>query len=309
MDRPLPARRSGRDGAGGEVSRRSAIASLVTACLIWALTFPLIKAVLPSISPLSFNALRFVLATPFVAPALRRARRQEWLAGGMIGIFLAAGFAVQTIGLQYTSASRSAFITALYVPLTPIVAFLGYRARPAALELAGLLLAVAGMFLLTRPDQAAGGINSGDLLTLACAVMFACQLVAVGHFARRFPLERLLAVQIAVAAAVSTLLVPLFESVRVVPSPFLYFAIAFEVLAATVLALRLQLGGQKELGETEAAIIFATEPLLAALASMVALGEQLSTAQWMGGVLILAGMLVPARGRSATRGSSTNDGR
>jgi drug/metabolite transporter (DMT)-like permease len=291
------------------MSRRNAIASLATACLIWALTFPLIKAVLPSISPLAFNALRFVLATPFLLPGLRTARRGEWLAGGLIGIFLSVGFAVQTIGLQYTSSSRSAFVTSLYVPLTPLVAFLAYRARPAARELVGLLLAVLGLFLLTRPDRAVGGINTGDILTLGCALMFACQLVAVGRYAREFSLERLLAVQVAVAAAVSVLLVPAFESVFMIPSPLLCFAIAFEVFAATVLALRLQLRGQQELSETESAIIFAMEPLVAALASMLALGERMSAGQWAGGVLILAGMLAPEAGRRVTVSARANEKR
>jgi drug/metabolite transporter (DMT)-like permease len=258
--------------------------------VIWACTFPLVKAALPLISPLALNALRFAAAVPFVLPSLRRASRAEWRAGLVLGGLIAGGFALQNVGLQYTSPSRAAFLTSLYVPLTPVVGFLLWGERPGWRGLAGVGLAAAGLALLTRPDGG-GGFNFGDLLIIGCAVAFAIQLVSVTRYSRRFDLRRLLALQIAGAGLVGVAVLPL-EQVSITWTPFLYFALAVEVFGATLLCLHLQLVGQRELTSSRTAVIFAFEPVIAAAASAWFLGDRLTLLQGAGGALILAGMLL-----------------
>ena len=273
------------------MSRLRASLAVLTATVIWALTFPLVKAALPFISPLAFNAIRFVAAVPFIIPALRRATREEWRAGLVLGGLIAAGFAVQNVGLQYTTPSRAAFLTSLYVPLTPVMGFLLWGERPGWRGLGGVGLAAAGLALLTRPEVGAGGFNLGDLMIVACAVAFSLQLVSVTRYSRRFDLRRLLALQIAGAALLSAAILPL-ERASVTWTPFVFFALGVEVFGATLLCLRLQLIGQRELTSSQAAIIYAFEPVVAAAASAFFLGDHLTMAQGAGGVLILAGMLL-----------------
>jgi len=261
--------------------------------VIWALTFPLVKSVLPVISPLALNALRFMGAALFILPALRGATRDEWKAGLVLGGLIAGGFAVQNMGLQYTTPSRAGFLTSLYVPLTPLVGFLVFGERPGRRALAGVGLAAVGLALLTRPDVGGGGINVGDLLIIACAVAFALQLVSVTRFSRRFELRRLLGLQIAGAGLLSVAILPL-ETIQITWTPFLCFALAVEIFGATLICLHLQLVGQRELTSSQAAIIFAFEPVIAAAASAWFLGDHLTTIQATGGGLILAGMLASA---------------
>jgi len=275
------------------VSRARASLALFTAMVIWALTFPLVKSVLPVISPLALNALRFMGAALFILPALRGATRDEWKAGLVLGGLIAGGFAVQNMGLQYTTPSRAGFLTSLYVPLTPLVGFLVFGERPGRRALAGVGLAAVGLALLTRPDVGGGGINVGDLLIIACAVAFALQLVSVTRFSRRFELRRLLGLQIAGAGLLSVAILPL-ETIQITWTPFLCFALAVEIFGATLICLHLQLVGQRELTSSQAAIIFAFEPVIAAAASAWFLGDHLTTIQATGGGLILAGMLASA---------------
>jgi len=258
--------------------------------VIWACTFPLVKAALPFISPLAFNAIRFAAAVPFVLPALRRASREEWRAGLVLGGLIAGGFAVQNVGLQYTSPSRAAFLTSLYVPLTPVVGFLLWGERPGWRGLAGVGLAAAGLGLLTRPDGGAG-FNIGDLLIILCAVAFSIQLVSVTRYSRRFDLRRLLALQIAGAGLLAVAVLPL-EHVSITWTPFLFFALGVEVFGATLVCLHLQLVGQRELTSSQSAIIYAFEPVVAAAVSAWFLGDHLTLIQGAGGGLILAGMLL-----------------
>jgi drug/metabolite transporter (DMT)-like permease len=273
------------------VSRARASLAVFTAMVIWALTFPLVKSALPLISPLALNALRFTVAALFILPALRGATWDEWKAGLVLGGLIAGGFAVQNVGLQYTTPSRAGFLTSLYVPLTPLVGFLVFGERPGRRALAGVGLAAAGLALLTRPDVGGGGINFGDLLIIACAVAFSLQLVSVTRYARRFDLKRLLGLQVAGAGLLSVAILPL-ETIHVTWTPFLFFALAVEIFGATLVCLHLQLVGQRELTSSQAAIIFAFEPVIAAAASAYFLGDHLTIMQAAGGGLILAGMLV-----------------
>ena len=163
------------------MTRRSAVLALWTTCLIWGAAFPLGKLALHDATPMAFTAARFVIATLLLAPWLGQPTRAEWRAGGILGALLALGFATQTVGLGITTASRSGFLTALYIPFTPLIVFAVYRLRPGRLATGGLALGLIGLVLLTRPAALAGGFNRGDLLTVGCAVCFAAIWLPPAH--------------------------------------------------------------------------------------------------------------------------------
>lgn len=275
------------------MTRGRAILALWVTCLIWGAAFPLTKLALQDATPMAFTAVRFLVATAIIAPALRHATRAEWRAGALLGALLALGFATQTVGLQWTTASRSGFITALYIPFVPLIVLLVHRTVPERLATLGLVVALAGMLLLTRPAELGGGPNAGDLLTLLCAICFASHMVATGALARRFAVERLMMTQIATAAVLTTIATPLLERPHLAPTPLLVGMVAYEAVLASVVAIRLQLAAQRVLSPTYAALIYTLEPVVASMTSLVVLGDRLTQGQWIGGVLIISGSLLP----------------
>lgn len=275
------------------MTRRGAILALWTTCLIWGLAFPLVKLALRDASPLAFTATRFVVAGLLVAPGLRRVSRAEWRAGWVLGALLTLGFTTQTAGLQWTTASRSGFLTSLYIPFTPLVVLLVFRTLPGRLATLGLVFAMGGTLLLTRPGQLTGGFNTGDVLSVICALCFAAHMVATGHFAVRYRVEHLMMAQIVVAAVLTSLATPVLEQPRLHFTPFLLAMIGYEAVLASVLAIRLQLAAQQVLTATHAALVYALEPVVAAVASLPLTGEVLTPSQWAGGLLILCASLLP----------------
>ncbi|HXI20232.1 MAG TPA: DMT family transporter [Gemmatimonadales bacterium] len=281
------------------MNRRGAVVALWTACLIWGAAFPLTQMALADASPMAFTMLRFVGAAVLVAPGLPDLSRAEWRAGGLLGLLLALGFATQTIGLGFTSASRSGFITALYVPLVPLIVLGVYRRLPGVAALVGLALALTGMVLLTRTTGLGGGLNRGDLLTFGCAWCFAGHMVAAGAFARRYPARHLMMAQVVVAGVLTTLFTPLVETPRVSPTPFLIAMVLYEAVLASVVAIQLQIAAQRLISPTYTALVLTLEPVVAALASLVLVGDRLQPLQWLGGMLIVAGSLMPEFRRGA----------
>src|SRR5437899_12742800 len=157
--------------------------ALLLSTLVWGATFPATKAALEEILPFSFLFLRFLLGTVLtlgiVLAAGRRLRldRDVLRMSAIATVFLFLGYATQTVGLRYTTASNSAFITALYVVLVPL--FL----RRFDLRLwTALSFAVSGLWLLIRPSAE---MNRGDLYTLVCAVAFALHIIAVEAYVQR----------------------------------------------------------------------------------------------------------------------------
>jgi len=284
------------------MTHRQAVLSLWTTCLIWGAAFPLAKLALRDASPMAFTAARFLVAGLLVLPALRRATREEWRYGGILGLLLSLGFATQTVGLDLTTASRSGFITALYIPFVPLIVLLVYRTLPERAAALGLIVALTGMTLLTRPTGLDGGPNRGDLLTLLCAWCFAAHMVATGAFARRFPAVRLMQTQIAVAALLTFIALPLVETPRLTLTPLLLGMVAYEAVLASVVAIRLQIAAQEVLSPTYTALVYTLEPVVAALTSLVLTGDRLAALQWLGGLLIVVGSLLPEL-RAARRGA------
>jgi drug/metabolite transporter (DMT)-like permease len=275
------------------VTRRQADLLLVFTCAIWGLSFPTVKVALADASPLAFVAIRFLLGALILLPGTRLRplpSRGEWFAGLLLGALLGVGFATQAVGLAYTTASRSAFIVALSSVLAPLVAFVAVRERLSWWTVAALGLATAGIYFLTDPG--AGGLNRGDWWTLITAVVFGAQIVAVHELGLRFDIRRLVFIEIVVVAIGVGVAAPLLEPVRFAVTTQSVLALAYCGVAATAVALLLQMRAQKDLSSGRAALLFCTEPVFASLASWLWLGERLSLEQWLGGGMIVVGMLV-----------------
>ena len=274
------------------MTRRQAVAALALVCLVWGVSFTLIKQALGYASPLVLLGLRFTLASTVIVRSLRGLTREEAAGGLLLGTLFWAGFVLQTIGLEQTTPSRSAFLTILSTPLVPVLQFLLQRTLPRGPTLTAIGLAVAGTWLLTSPGGGAG-LNRGDVLTIGCALLFTGQIVAAGYYATRIPLGRLLALELGWCAVLSLLTAPLLESPRLVPAPSFLAIVAF--LAFTGLwSFRTQLQAQQVLTPTHTALVFTLEPVFAALTSYLVLGERLSPVQILGGALILAAVAAPA---------------
>lgn len=267
--------------------------ALVAAALLFGSTFLVVKDAVESVEPLPFLTVRFAIGTAALAPlALRRgttALRVPGLvrAGAVAGLALTAGYVLQTVGLQYTSSSVSAFLTYLLVVFVPLIVAVRTRRLPPAATMAGVALAVGGLALLGGGPGM--GTGRGELLTLGCALAFAVHLLVLADAAPRFPVAALSAVQFAVVAgvlAVPGLLAGGFEL-----DGGAWVAAAYTGVAVTGVGLGLQAWGQRRVSATRAALLLLIEPVSAAVLGFAA-GERLGAAGGAGALLILAGILV-----------------
>lgn len=277
--------------------RRAAEAALVLNTVVWGATFVLVKAALGSVSPVLFLALRFSLATLALALLFRGARPTRGAslkavgAGALTGTFLFLGYLFQTVGLRFTTAPKSAFITGLLSVMVPLLAALVYRNRPQVSEVAGVLVATAGLGLMTF-EGAIGPIGRGDLLTLFCAVAFAAHIVTLGHFSESMSYEWLSVAQVGAAAAWSLALFWWVETPQVLWRPAVLWAILITGLLCTALAFTIQAWAQQYTTSTRTALIYMLEPLFAWLTSFVFVGEGLSARAAAGAALILGGVVL-----------------
>lgn len=268
--------------------------ALITVVFIWGVTFVVVKTALPAIGVFTFLALRFTLAFFFLAIVFHRrlfgADAATIKAAAIVGLFLFAGYAFQTAGLRYTSAANAGFITGLSVVLVPCFYSLSVRRLPALGTAAGAILAVIGLALLTLDSALA--VNYGDLLVLGCAVAFALHILALGRYAPRYDAKVLATLQIGVTAALSTLAAAAGESFPSAFTPEVWTALAITAIPATAIAFLVQTTAQQFTTESRTAIIFALEPVFAALTGIYVLGESLTAVQFAGCALILAGTLI-----------------
>ena len=271
--------------------------SLVAVAFIWGATFVLVKRALADVSTLLFLTLRFAAASAVLAlifrKQLRRSAGAVGIWGGLIaGICLFGGYALQTAGLQFTSASKAGFITGLYIPLVPLFSSLLYRRLPQLSELAGIIMAFGGLVLMTF-ERDLFRFSRGDLLVIGCAVAFALHILVLGRFAPAANAGLLTVMQIATAAALSAATFWWAEPARVVWSADVAVALAVTSLLATALAFGVQTWAQRWSSPTRTALIFSLEPVFAWFASYVLAGELLSGRATLGAALILGGILLP----------------
>lgn len=257
------------------------------ATLFWGSTFVLVKDSLQTLGPGQVNFMRFAIATLVFMPFLFRRDARLWWAGLELGAVLFLAHLTQTVGLQYTTASRSAFITTLYVVALPmLLGVLGHRLGWPIWLAAGL--AIGGVGLLSYDSTLP---NQGDLWTLGTALAYAVYIWRLELFSRRFATLPLTGLQMLTVALLS-LAWMLWEEPRWPTHHFPYFSLLYLGLMASALCIWLQALGQRQVPAPQAAVIFTLEPVYAAAFAYILLGERLGLQGWVGASLIVAATLI-----------------
>jgi len=251
-----------------------------------------VKLALDDAPPLLFLGLRFAIAASLSALCLRRRPklRASLIRGAPLGLLLSLAYAAQTIGLVTTTPARSGFITGLNVILIPFWGAWILHQRPGLFPLLGLLLVIPGMWLLTSPGT--GSWVIGDSFTLVCAFLFALHVVMLTRLGRKYDVIGLLFAQLSVTAVLALVASLVLEAPVLRWSGQLVIALALTGVLASFVTTFLQLRLQPMVSSARTALIFATEPLFAALASGLVIGERLGVKGWIGGGIILIGMIV-----------------
>lgn len=270
------------------------VAVLVLITLVWGTTFAVVKEALLDIPAPLLLALRFGVAALLLVWV--KPQRRALLPGVVLGLLGFAGFATQTLGLEVTTASKAAFITALSVILTPLASAFWFRNRvpPKAFFAGALALLGLGLMTLTSVEgvSGSGGINTGDLWILGTALAYALYIVYLGEVAREHSALVLASVQLWVMAGLAWFwALPELGALREV-APETLLAILYLGIIATALVAVMQAWAQRVVPAYLAALIFVLEPVFAALFAYLMLGEALGVVGWLGGGLVVLAMLI-----------------
>jgi drug/metabolite transporter (DMT)-like permease len=280
---------------------------LVMVTLIWGSTFVILRDVVAQVSPFILLSVRLVIASVALALLLTATRRWRGLTwrelrwSSLIGAALWGGYAFQTLGLQYTTASNAGFITGLSAVMVPLLGLVILKRAPDSWSLAGVLFCTAGLAMLVLNIEHGIHINQGDPLVLACAVSVAFQIVLVSHVSGWVDPLRNATIQIATAALLSVLCAFIFERPVVGLKVDIWLAVAYLGIPATALAIGIQTTVQSFTTAVHTALIFTLEPVFAALFGFWLQGDRLGPVGLFGAVLILIGMLTAELGAGLAR--------
>jgi len=266
--------------------------ALVAAAFFFGTTFVVVKDAVRDVGPVPFLGVRFAIgAAAAWVVARRRPVTPGWLrAGALTGVVLMVGFLFQTIGLQYTTTTRSAFFTYLLVPAVPVISALVLRRPPTPTTVAGIMVALVGVFLLNGATLALG---RGEALTLGCALAFAVQIVMLAELSPKHDTHRINAVQLGVVAV--GCLVPGFFLGGYDFTFQAWWAAAYTGLAASAVAFGCMVWAQQWIGPSRTALLLMLEPVFAGVAGYL-VGDRLGALGIAGALLILAGILVAELG-------------
>lgn len=232
----------------------------------------------------------------FRPKVFRVLQREEIFAGIRLGFFMFCGYAFQTAGLRYTTASNSGFITGSSVVLVPLILALFWGKRATLWVYFGTLAAATGLYFLTVPVAGVAHLNRGDVLTFFAAISYAVHIILVGEYAKEHSAAALSVLQV-LACAVMAWLTALgadairWQPMRLDPSRELWTGVAICAIFATGVAFSLQLWAQQFTTPSHAAILFTLEPVFAVITSYLVLSERLGLRSIAGAALVLAGIL------------------
>ncbi|MGK9172768.1 DMT family transporter [Yokenella regensburgei] len=274
------------------ISAQESLLILIT--MFWGGTFLAVQYAVTLSGPFFFVGLRFATAGLAVALlSLKILRGITWLevkAGVAIGIAIAFGYSLQTWGLQSISSSKSAFITAMYVPLVPLLQWLCLGRMPGLMSCVGIVLAFTGLIFLAGPEGNMLALGEGELITLAGALAIAAEIILISAWAGKVDVRRVTVVQLLTASVIAfACMAPAGESVPELSPALLMVAAGLGIFSAIIQVT--MNWAQRSVSPTRATVIYTGEPVWAGIFGRLA-GERLPALAILGGVFIIAGVLV-----------------
>jgi len=274
------------------IKPQEAILILIT--MFWGGTFLAVQYAVTLSDPFFFVGLRFATAAIAVAiislKTLPGLTMTELKAGLAIGVSIAMGYSLQTWGLQSIPSSKSAFITAMYVPLVPLLQWLCLRRMPGVMSCIGIVLAFIGLILLAGPDDNLLALGPGEMITLVGAVAIAAEIILISAWAGKVDVKRVTVVQLATASLVAFLsMLPAGESVPPLSSGLVIVALGLGIFSAIIQVT--MNWAQRSVSPTRATVIYTGEPVWAGIFGRRP-GEPLPLLALVGAAFIIAGVLV-----------------
>ncbi|MEE9871986.1 MAG: DMT family transporter [Delftia lacustris] len=268
--------------------------ALIAVTMVWGGTFLVVHLAMQHSGPLFFVGLRFVTAGLIGLLVFRKVMagltRTELVAGTAIGASIFLGYGLQTFGLQTISSSKSAFLTALYVPIVPLLQWLVMGKPPRLMSWIGIGLAFTGLMLVAGPESGGMELNVGEMATMLSTLAIAAEVLLIGHFAGKVDARRVTTVQLLAADTMALLAMPVAgESVP--DFSWIWLTAAVAMACASILIQLTMNWAQKSLSPTRATVIYASEPVWAGIVGRMA-GDRLPGLAILGAVLIVGGVLV-----------------
>lgn len=271
-------------------------AALFGTALLWGTSFVILKHTLESVGTLWILAIRFSLAALllalFAGRQLSRLTHRQVRGGVLLGISLAAAYILQTYGLKYTTPGKNAFLTAVYCVMVPFLAWGVYHRRPGLRHVLAALLCLAGIGFVSL-SSGEQGLNIGDLLTLACGVFYALQIVIMEQYGGEDGNALCLSfLQFAVAALICWAGALPLEPVPVQVPTGTWLSIGYMGFVCTGLCFFLEAWGMRYTPSSTAAVILTLESVFGTLTSILFYHEQVTPRLLIGFVLIFVSVLL-----------------
>lgn len=276
-----------------------AIGALILVTVIWGGGFVASDMALESMKPFQIMMVRFLLASVLMGVISRGQRKGEEKlkdrsgaikAGVLMGVTLFMGFAFQIIGLQYTTPSKNAFLTALNVVIVPFIAFVILKKKIGAKGIIGAVMSVLGVGLLSLNGNFT--VSLGDGLTLLCAVGFAFQIFFTSEFVKKYPASVLNMVQMFTAFVLSAISLVIFGENDFQVTTQGWLSVLYLGVVSTTICYLLQTACQKYIDETKAAIILSMESVFGTIFSIMILHEVVTVRMVIGCAVILAAVII-----------------
>ena len=278
--------------------------TLLLVVFVWGSTFVIVQDAISFLTPFSFNAIRFFIAFVILLSIYMIFTKKDKLhftkdsikSGFVIGTWLCFGYGFQTFGLLYTTPAKAGFITGLSVVLVPLFSFLLLKYALNRNIILGVIFAAAGLYMMTTMQTSSFSI--GDFLVLLCAVSFAMHIIMTSKYAAKHHAMPLTILQIGVVSLLSFIGSLLFEEpskmyrLDVLLQSEVVIGLLVTAILATAFAFLAQTYFQAYTSPTRVALIFALEPVFAALTSYFVINEAFTASMIAGCVLILAGIIL-----------------
>jgi drug/metabolite transporter (DMT)-like permease len=278
----------------GRLRRYGVELALIAVAAVWGGTFVMVKDAVARYPLYGFLGWRFAIATVaflvLFPKTFSRFKPGTLRAGLLAGLFLTAGYVFQTWGLQGTSASKAAFITGMFVVITPLLQVVVLRRAPRLAAVGGVVAAVIGLWLLSGAGT--GGWNAGDTRVFLCAVAYSAHMIVLGGIGRQHDVRALTLVQLAVTGVVCGAISLVVERAPIPAGTSVWVALLVTGVLASAVAFAVQTYAQRHLSPTRTALILIMEPVFGGVFGYFLAGDRLGTRGWIGAGLIFAGMVL-----------------